>query len=160
MGGLWEFFNVKEELYLFPSEFGENNHWKVISNPTRARRKALVHCTNPTFFSTGSRRIWAEPKTGRIYVFASPEPLKLDISDNLWSIAGKVCPPHCKEIKKHSVDISLSKTFLKLDTFVRDCGKFSVSLKKGYFSKILFSPLPNNKYAKFKFSTCAPLLFL
>ena len=37
----------------------------------------------------------SEPKTGRIYVFASPEPLKLDILDNLWSIAGKVCPPHC-----------------------------------------------------------------
>ena len=57
LGGLWEFFNVKEEPCLFPSEVGENNHWKVISNPTRARRKALVHCTNPTFFQKGSRRI-------------------------------------------------------------------------------------------------------
>ena len=61
----------------------------------------------------------SEPKTGRIYVFASPEPLKLDISDNLWSIAGKVCPPHCglERDKKHSVDISFSKKFLKNDIF-------------------------------------------
>ena len=40
-------------------------------------------------------------QTGRIYVFASSEPLKLDSSANLWSIAGKVCPPQraWKEIR-------------------------------------------------------------
>ena len=62
--------------------------------PHQSQKEGSCTLYKSNFLSDGITK-GSEPKTGRIYVFASPEPLKLDISDNLWSIAGKVCPPHC-----------------------------------------------------------------
>ena len=112
MGGLWEFFRVKEGLLHFPIRGWREQSLESHKQPHQSQKEGSCTLYKSNFLLEGITKDLS-PKTGRIYVFASPEPLKLDISDNLWSIARKVCPPHCglERDKKHSVEFLAQKSF-------------------------------------------------